>query len=187
MLIFVLLGTGLPALAEGMTQAGNIMISMPVLTYEKASGDLYENDGDPQNVFLISFGRDFTASYFIIDSFNLGISTVYFSNKQGSNTRKTFAIAPSAEYYFNMDSFSPYAGISYSIVDSRKKDSDNNIKDFCRSFLFKAGISVPITEHFAGYGEFAYSTNSCKYTEDGDSDTNKGTISQIDIGLKAFF
>lgn len=168
------------------TQKGNFVVSLPLIQWESASGDLYENaEGDAQTYLALgALGYQFQVEWFVIDNLAIGGVIGYVSDKQGDVEDTAMIFGPMVTYYYAMGQIIPYAGIGYIYSSSESDDGTTSAETTDTSLLFKVGAAYMLGNNLSLFGEFAYSMDT---SEPDGGDSVDGTVMSIAVGVKAFF
>ena len=178
----------LPAFAwADPTAQGNFVVTVPILTFNQLSGDLYEDsDGESATQFGIGVGNyELGVQHFFMPNLAFGGLLGYSNAEQGDDKITIMRLGPLATYYFPAGNMIPYAGIGFLYMNMDYDATDTTVTT--TSLVLKGGVSYPINQKLAAYGELSFSLDNSD-TEigslSGDADGN--TIN-IALGLKAFF
>lgn len=175
-----------PVFADNPVAQGNFVISMPIISWDSASGDLYENAaGDKRTVLSLNVGDyDPGLQYFVIESLAVGGVLGYSQWERGDVTITTTRFGPMASYYFNAGVMLPYASLAWVWT---KTENDNGVvttDETDTNLIIAVGLTYMLGKNLGLYGEFSYSMDE---NEDDAGVTTDGKEMSINVGFKAFF
>lgn len=190
LLVFVLVSV--PVFAANPTAKGNFVVTLPLVGYASASGDLYETaEGDTLTAMMFGLGEyALGAEWFVVDGLAIGGSYSYSTISWGDISITETSLVPMITYYHAMDKIIPFAGIGFSYTATKEESIDFftaekiTEKGVKTSIIAKVGAAYMLGNNLSAYAEFAYSMDSV--TPDG-GDKVKGNGMAITAGIKAFF
>ena len=187
LLLFILFAV--PAFAaDNPVDKGNFVVSMPILSYSQASGDLYENtEGDGSTTTSLMAGEyEMGVQYFVIPNLAVGGILGYSRWERDDSSSTTLTFGPMVNYFFKTgnDKLFPYVGAGY-IYEKFKYDNGNSTyKSTSSSLVLQGGAAFMLGKNLAVYGEISDSMDS----ENPDvGKSTDGTVIGITAGIKAFF
>lgn len=184
LIIFAVMALAVPAFADNPIMKGNFVISLPMLLWERDSGDRYEVAGEDKDIMALSFGvYEAGVQYFIIDGLAIGGSLGYRTEEQGDVTSTRTLIAPKVSYFLNMGSILPYASVAWEMTKTEVKNGVTT-EDTDTRIPVAVGIAFPLGKHLALFGEVFYSMDE---REPDMGDAVEGTALGVSLGFKGFF
>ncbi|MBP7583207.1 MAG: porin family protein [Spirochaetes bacterium] len=183
-LIIMLLA--IPAFAAP-TQKGNFVITLPLVEWSSAEGDLYENaEGDGWTYLSLgALGYQAQIEWFVIDGLAIGGVLGYESAERGDYSITATTIGPMVSYYFQMDQLLiPYAGIGYIYQTWEDDDGVTTDEGTSTTLRLKLGLAYMLGNNLSLFGEFSYDMDE---EEPDGGESVDGTAMTITAGIKAFF
>lgn len=189
-LMFVVLS--LPVFAsENPVAGGNFVFTVPLFSYGKGYGDLWEDSGSYKSFGLGSVGyssggmsvgetNTIGMQYFIVKGLAIGANLGYNKISSQNDEYTIITVGPQAAYYINLNPVLLYAGGEYDYKRIKREGSVNQDLTLIKA---KAGLAIMTGQNLALYGEATYSWDQLEKS----GKTQKGNMLGASAGIKAFF